>query len=248
MSEFSIVRSNIGILFLIALSGVTLFNLCVYFSLKYTTSTNASIIISVFPIFVLTFGVLIGKEKLHKIQAYSMILSFLGALIIVSHGNILQDLSCLFCNIGDFIALTAALCWAVYVYAVKFKPKNLSPIGFLYSVILIGVILIIPLYLFDVFYLENAFEWSGINAAVILALGIGVSVIGLLSMNLSIAKFGPNTTSILYYLAPLFTSIAATLVLGEKFEYFHFIGMLAILAGVNLPLIARLLSRSFGSK
>lgn len=31
----------------------------------------------------------------------------------------------------------------------------------------------------------------------------------------------------------------ATAILGEKLEYFHLIGMLTILCGVNIPLVGR---------
>ena len=237
-AEFAKILANLRILSIIAISGVTLFNLCTYYALQYTSSTNVSIIVSIFPIFVLTLGAFINKDRLNKIQVYSVMLSFTGALIIVSHGHILEDLSSLFHNVGDFIALAASLCWATYVFTVKYKPNELSFLSFTYSMILIGTILIAPLYLMDVFYLGHTFELTTLNVSVILFLGIGVSVIGIMTMNLSIIKIGANTTSILYYLAPLFTSIMAITILGEKFEYFHLVGMCTILLGVNLPLIA----------
>jgi len=239
ISEFAHVRANLGILCIIAISGVALFNLFAYYAILYTSSTNTSIIISIFPIFVLAFGVLINKDKLHKVQICSILLSFAGALVIVSHGHILQDLSSLFHNIGDFISLVAALCWAVYVFAVKFKPNNLSLLSFIYSANLIGTLLIFPLYLLDIFYLGHLFEPTLRNISVIICLGFGVSVIGILCINFSIMHIGPNATSLLYYLAPVFTSLMAIMFLGEEFELFHLVGMLSILFGVNLPLIMR---------
>lgn len=239
LTEIINIRANLRILFIIAISGVTLFNLFVYYALQYTTSTNTSIIISIFPMFVLALGVIINHDKLKKSQLYSIIFSFIGALIIVSHGRILEGLSALFSNVGDVMALAAALCWAIYVFAVKFKPTNLSFRSFAYSTFLIGTILIFPLYLVDVFYLNHTFELSILNVSVIFCLGFGVSIVGMMSLNLSILKVGSNTAAILFYLAPLFTAIMAVMILGEKLQYFHFIGMLSILLGINFPLIAR---------
>lgn len=242
LSEIINVRANLRILSIIAISGVTLFNLFVYYALQYTTSTNTSIIISIFPMFVLALGMIINNEKLKKSQLYSIIFSFIGVLIIVSHGQILEGLSGLFSNTGDFIALAASSCWAIYVFAVKFKPTNLSFRSFAYSTFLIGTILIVPLYLVDVLYLNHVFELNMLNMSVILCLGFGVSIIGMMSLNLSISKIGPNTSAMLFYLAPLFTAIMAVMILGEELQYFHLIGIFFILLGVNFPLISRFFS------
>ena len=238
LAEIVNVLANFRILFIIALSGVTLFNFFVYYALQYTTSTNTSIIVNIFPIVVLALGVIINQDKLRKSHLYSIIFSFIGVLIILSHGNIMHGLSALFHNIGDFIALAATLCWAIYVFGVKYKPINLSFRSFVYSTSLIGTVLICPLYIFDIFYLKNTFEPTMVNMSVIFCLGFGVSIIGMMSLNLSIVKIGPNISAILFYFAPLFTSIMAVIILEEKLQPFHFWGISSILLGVNFPLIA----------
>ncbi|XVN42965.1 MAG: DMT family transporter [Candidatus Rickettsia vulgarisii] len=88
--EINIIRSKIHILFVMAISGATLFNFFVYTALQHTSSTNVSIIISIFPLLVLFLGVLIDKQKLKKPQIYSILCSFIGLLIIVSKGGILS--------------------------------------------------------------------------------------------------------------------------------------------------------------
>ena len=238
LDEIINIRANIRILFIIAISGVTLFNFFVYYALQYTTSTNTSIIVSIFPMIVLALGIAIDGEKLRKSHIYSIVFSFIGVLIILSHGNILKGVLALFNNIGDFIALAATLCWAIYVYAVKHKPTNLSFRSFVYSTFLIGTILICPLYVVDIFYLKHTFEPTMVSIGIIFCLGFGVSIIGMMSLNISIVKIGPNISAILFYLAPLFTSIMAVTILKEELQSFHFIGILSILLGVNFPLIA----------
>ena len=242
LAEISNVWINIRILSIIAISGVTLFNLFVYYALQYTSSTNISIIVSIFPALVLVFGIIISKEKPKKLQIYSIMFSFVGVVIIVSHGRILYGLSELFNNTGDFIALAAAICWAIYVFAVKFKPNNLTFLSFIYATFAIGTILIFPLYLIDVFYFKNILVLNLQNISVIFCLGFCVSIIGMLSLNLSILKIGANLSAILFYAAPLFTAIMAVTILEEQFEFFHLIGITTIFTGINLPLITRFLN------
>ncbi|MCF8495023.1 MAG: DMT family transporter [Rickettsiaceae bacterium] len=238
LAEIVNVRAHFRILFIIATSGVTFFNFFVYYALQYTTSTNTSIIVNIFPVVVLALGVIINQDKLRKSHLYSIIFSFIGVIIILSHGNIMQGLSSLFHNIGDFIALAATLCWAIYVFSVKYKPTNLSFRSFIYSTFLIGTILIFPLYLFDIFYLKHTFEPTMVNMSVIFCLGFGVSIIGMMVLNISIVKIGPNISAILFYFAPLFTSIMAVMVLEEKLQPFHLVGISSILLGINFPLVA----------
>lgn len=240
ISEINNICSGILVIFIMAISGVTLFTFFVYTSLQYVSSTNASIIVSIFPLFVLFLGVLIDKQRLKKPQICSILCSFIGLLIIVSKGDIIKELSSLFNNIGDFIALVAAVCWAVYIFAAKFKPDNLSFSSQLYSVILIGTILILPLYLVDIFYFHHSFTINILNISVILILGIGVSIIGLLALNLSVIKIGADVSSILFYTAPLLTSMLAVMILGEDCKSFHLIGMIMILFGINIPILMRM--------
>ena len=111
--------------------------------------------------------------------------------------------------------------------------------SFAYSTLLIGTILILPLYLFDVFYLGNIFKLNVPNVSVMIFLGLGVSIIGMMIMNVTVLKIGPNIISMLFYATPLFTAMMAVTVLGEQFETFHFVGMGLIIVGVNLRMILR---------
>ncbi len=244
IAEYKNIRFNIRILSLIAVSGVTLFNFFLYYSLRYTTPINSSIIASLFPIILLFLGAVINGEKINKIQIISIILALIGAVIIISHGCVFDGISSLFSNLGDFLALAAATCFAFYFFTVKLKPQNISFYPFLYSTFLIGTILILPLYLFDVFYLGNLLEINARNIIVISSIGIGVSVIGTVSLNQTILRFGSTATSVLFYLTPMFTAIMAVVFLNEEFEFFHFIGMFFILFGVNFPLICKSVSNT----
>lgn len=245
IAEISTVRENLRILTIIAVSGVTLFNLFSYHALQYTTSTNAAIIIGTFPIFVLALGFFINKEKLKQSEFWAIIFSFAGVLIIISRGHILEELNGLFANTGDFLSLVASLCWAIYVFSVKYKPTTLSFKAFVYSTFLIGTLLILPIYLFDILYLDNVFKMNLTNVSIIFFLGFGVSIVGMSAFSVSILKLGPVLSSTIYYLAPVFTSIMAVMFLGEKLQAFHVVGMMAVVFGINLPFIVHLTRGGF---
>lgn len=191
--EFNNIRANWRILFIMAISGIVLFNFFTYLALRYTTSTNVSIIISIFPILVLVLGAIIDKQKLVPSQIYSILFSFTGVIIIVTKGDILQGVTNLFSNSGDFITLAASASLAIYVFAAKFKPPNLSYYSFLYSIILISTMLILPVYLLDIFYFQIVSEINILNVGVIFCIAIG-ALIGLMALNLTVVKIGAHMT------------------------------------------------------
>lgn len=240
IKEREVILKNMLNINIVALSGVALFNLFLYYSLRYTSSANASIIINVFPVFVLLFERVINKNKLKIVQYFSIIVSLIGALVIVSHGEIQKAIENLFSNFGDFIVLASAITYAIYFFNVKSKSKDISFYTYVYTTFLLGTLYIFPLYLFDFLYLKNTFDPNSLNISIIFFLGIGVSIIGMVTLNYTILKFGATTASVLYYFNPLFTAIFAALILNEKLELYHLFGMLLIIIGVNLHAIYRI--------
>jgi len=239
LREFDKIVAIKSLVFLVALTGVTLFNIFVYYAMHYTSTTSVAIVTSMFPIFVMLFGLCINKDRLKLVQVISIILASVGALVIVTKGDIAAELSELFSNYGDFLALIATISYGIYTFAFRSKPEDVSFYSFSYATFLLGTIMLFPFYMFDIFYLENSLEVNLQNVSAILCLGVAVSVVGMLVFNMTILKLGYNLASIIFYLMPAFTAIMATTLLHEDIEHFHFIGMMLILVGVNLPITAQ---------
>jgi len=74
--------------------------------------------------------------------------------------------------------------------------------------------------------------WTLKTSGVILYLGLGTSVISFLLWNRSIRELGAGRTALFGNLIPIFSSIEAVLILGEKINYIHLISFALIATGL----------------
>ena len=70
------------------------------------------------------------------------------------------------------------------------------------------------------------------EAAVVLYIAIGTSVLAYICWNRGVAVVGANAAGFTIHLLPAFGTVLAILFLGERFAAFHAAGIATILAGV----------------
>src|SRR5437667_6932825 len=79
-------RRHAGLLALLALAGVAVFQTLVYLGLKTTTAINAVLLNSSAPLFMLLCSWMLERETATRRQLAGMLVSLVGLLLIVSHG------------------------------------------------------------------------------------------------------------------------------------------------------------------
>lgn len=240
--EYKVIKSNFLVLSVISLLGVTIFNSVVYTASHYTTSINLGILVNIFPVIVMIIGHFFLKERANFIQVLSTILCLIGTFIIISRGD-LYSLFELFSQSGDYLALIAALIWALYSISIRFKPKDLSFRSFIFSNILIGLFYLSPFFVWEQFTYPQDIIYTKDIIFAILYVGIFVSVIGLICYNFSILKLGANLTSVIFYLSPIFNVFLSKFFLGEEFTNYHLWGIILILMGINIISITKIFSQ-----
>ena len=134
---------------LLSLSGLTCFHSAVYIGLQQTTAINAALIIALGPILILPLAWGLLGERLGAIQGLGVIISFLGAAMIILRGDLAVAKS-LSINRGDLWLLFASACWAVYSVLLKRKPAELDTLPLLAGIMLGATILTSPLYLWEI--------------------------------------------------------------------------------------------------
>ncbi len=111
----------------IAITGVLLFNALVYLSLKYTTSTNAALILGAAPILTMVLAAAFGSEKLTPRGVAGALVCLVGIAWIICRGSVDALLNVSF-NLGDIVMTVAVLCWAVYTALIR-STRQLSQLG-----------------------------------------------------------------------------------------------------------------------
>src|SRR3569623_2932661 len=107
VADWPIIRQNLGIMVLLAFTGVATFNTLCYWSLQYTTALNALLLQSSGPLYVALFALVLFGERLTWLQACGIVISLMGVLPIILQGQLSTLLQIHFTT-GD-IGYTVAL-------------------------------------------------------------------------------------------------------------------------------------------
>lgn len=212
--------------------GVGSFNTLVYVGLHATTATNAVLLNSACPAFIVAISFAARGQRATGRQVLGILASLTGVLAIVCRGAPATLLSLAF-NPGDLWVLTAVLCWAVYTVLLGKRPAGVHPMGFLTALVAIGVAWLAPLYAIE--------SWRGarlvpdaVTLGSLLYLALLPSVASYIFWNQAVGEVGPNRSGAFLHLMPAFGSLLAVALLGESFRLYHLAGIGLILAGVTL--------------
>lgn len=226
-----IVKQNKSYFIWTALMGVSLFNTFVYIAGHTSTAINLALIgTSSSPIISVILAHYFLKEHITWRRVVSISICLSGILFLLSKGNLMNLLQ-LKITVGDAWVLLAAFCFAVYNILTRKKPKEISALGFLFFVFLIGTIMLFPAYVVESVS-SKAIIWSWKSASAIIYLGLGTSVISFLFWNRSIKEMGAGRTALFGNLIPIFSSIEAVILLGEKITIIHIISFVLIAVGL----------------
>ena len=201
------------------------------YSLQYTSTGNVSLLVSISPIFTTVLMAVIYRFMPKPNVIIGSIIAFIGVgCIIFSSGEGFE-----INPLGDLIALSAALSWAIYTIVVK----RLTPIYsslfitrklFFYGVITALPLLIIqqePLKLWLIFDINQPQYMLNF-----LFLGLFCSAFAYLVWNEVMRILGAIKSNNYLYVQPIVTMIAGYFVLDEKILWLGYIGCALIIGGI----------------
>lgn len=232
IKERALIQKNWKILCVLAVLGTSLYNLIVYWGLQYTTATNGVLLNSAMPILIILLSAIFLRERLTQIQYSGVLISLIGVLIIISHGR-WKTLASLTLNVGDFWILIAGVVWASYTICLRWRPKDLKPIVFLSMLILIGVIPLLPVYLWEI-HSGKHFAITSTTITALAYVSIFPGILGYVFWNRGVALIGPSKAGLFIHLLPVFGTVLSFIFLNERPQLFHAIGIGLIFAGIYL--------------
>ncbi len=230
--QFTVFKQHWRLIVALSFFGITCFNSLVYLGLQTTTATNGVLLQSVNPILIILLASLFLQEKTTLQQWFGVILSLLGVLIILAHGDwqVLQQFAF---KQGDLIILAAVLSWSIYTVLLRKLPNALKGLPILGYTLTLGMLMILPFYLVE--------TWQGRPMPLTWISVSGVAYVALLPSlmaywfwNHATHKIGASRTGQFTHLIPVFGILIATLVLGEQLHLFHLAGSLLVALGLVL--------------
>jgi drug/metabolite transporter (DMT)-like permease len=229
--ELPLLKKQPGMIFLIVLTGPTLFNTLVYLGLTATTVINALLIISTTPMLIILLNKLLYRIDANRYQMIGIIISLLGVSYVITKGNYQNIFQSDF-YYGDLFILLAVTSWALYSIFLKKNETGVSGFSFLYISFGLTVILLFPVYLFDIFIQGNYLKVSQQSLLAIGYTGIFPSIFSYMCWNTGVALIGANKSGPYLHLMPIFGGILAFLVFQETLQIYHYVGIVSVIVGI----------------
>ena len=220
------------LILVLAVTGILGFHSAVYVGLTETTAINASLIIALGPALILPLSFLLLGDRFVWIQGLGVAVSSLGVLMVITEGHP-ETLMSLAFNRGDLWLLLASLLWGLYSVLLKRKPAEMNVMALTTAVVLVGLALTTPFFLWDIAQ-GRRIAPTPFNLASIAFVGVFAGALAYVAWNRGINALGPNKAGLFLHLMPLYGAALATLFLGETLHLHHLAGMTLIMLGLLL--------------
>jgi drug/metabolite transporter (DMT)-like permease len=228
--DIQVVRRHVGYLSLTAFLGVTVFNTLIYIAAHTSKALNLSLIALCSPVFMILFARLFLRDPFTRRRLIGLLTATFGVVLLITNGQ-LQRLTGLTFSHGDVWMLLAAAIFAAYSILVRIKPADLTPVVFVGSTFILGLLFLAPWFIWELTEVR-VINFSPTALGSIVYLGVGPSLLAFLCWNRAITIIGPVRAAFVYYCLPLFSGIEALLLLDEPIHGIHVLSAVLILAGV----------------
>ena len=225
------VKQNIIWVFFMGGVGMAGFTICLVIAAQHTSVINLGITQSFVPAIVMILGFIFFKTSITREQSIGLILSMLGALILVSGGSLSPLLSLQF-NFGDLIMLIGCLCYAGYTVGLTLRLKMPPIVLFIFFSFFASVTLsafVVIEYLQGKMLWPNNVGWLSILYCILFP-----SILSQTFFMRGVELIGPNQAGIYVNLVPIFTALMAIFLLSETIHSFHFVALFLVLSGIYI--------------
>lgn len=219
------------IVLLLTALGVGAFNTLLYLGLRTTTAMNGVMMQSAMPVIIVLMGVAFFRDRVRSAQWLGILVSLVGASVLISHGDPAALLQLQF-NVGDILVFVAVVCYCAYTVLLRRRP-DVHPLSFLVATFVGGAAMLFPFYLWETasgFPMPLSLQALGSIAYTALC----ASILAYLCFNRAVALAGAGVAGLSFHLMPVFGTVLAILILGERAQLYHGAGIALIAVGILL--------------
>lgn len=189
------------------LLGVAANQLLFFHGLNLTSPIDASIIITSIPVMVLIFSAFILKEKITSFKLLGLVVGAIGAIILISQGNVAGGTSSI---LGNLFIFLNACSYALYLVLVKPLMKKYSSITVISWVFLFGFFWMAPFGIPDM--LQTDFAAFTINTYLVVAFVVIFTTFLAYLFNIyALNHVSPSVTGSYVYLQPAVSFIMVSI-------------------------------------
>ncbi|MCM1293861.1 MAG: DMT family transporter [Bacteroides sp.] len=205
-------------------------------ALRYGNPIDISIIMTIPPMYVILIGVIFKHQRPSVIEYIGVILSFIGAAIVIlaNKGGASGSDNML----GDILAILSTLCYAIYLVILEKPSMTYKPLSLLRWVFLFAAIpalLLVPgMQKMPLLEATSAMPWFEIGFILICPTFIAYFLV-----QPAIKTIGSELVSLYQYLVPVFATVSAVFMGLDHLKWVQVVAMAVIIAGMVLTNIGK---------
>ena len=219
-------------LFLLAgVFGGSLYFLTENLALSYSLASNVSIILAAAPLFTLLAShVFLKGERLSLRLFLTSLLIFVGVGMVIFNGSYVLQLN----PFGDFLALLAAVSWALYIVVVKKLGDQYATVLITRKVFFYGALTLLPFFSVMPFRARAELLLKPEVLAHLLFLSVVASFMCFIAWNYVTKRWGAMRMSNYVYIVPVISLIASAVFLKETITPLAVLGLVFVIGGLVL--------------
>jgi drug/metabolite transporter (DMT)-like permease len=200
---------------------------------RLSTASNASLVTSAVPAFVLPFAAWLLKEGITRQRVIALIVSLLGVLAVIDprSASLSPDLVW-----GNIVLVGAALTWALYSVLVRLTSRDLPLLPATMVYFAGGLLLTLPASVIELQRIPTGTITAGVLMGV-LYLGVISTALAMFLWNKAFATLEAGVASLTIFAQPVVGAGLGAIFLHEKLTLLYLVG--GILIGLGLWLAVR---------
>ena len=219
-------------LLLLGLSGVFAYNLFFFRGLQLIEAGRAAVIIANNPIVIAIFAALLFGEKLNLLKIVGIILSVIGAIVVITQGHPAMILHSGIGK-GELYIFGCVVSWVIYSLVGRVAMRSLSPLTAVTYSALIGALLLFPAACLEGM-LTQITDYSRTAWLSLLYLGLCGTVLGFVWYYQGIQRIGSTRAGQFINFVPICAIFLSAWLLDEPLTASLLGGVLLVSSGVYL--------------
>ncbi|HMQ47695.1 MAG TPA: DMT family transporter [Saprospiraceae bacterium] len=217
-------------LIVLGLLGYYVASLCDFMSLQYLSASLGRLILFIYPTLVLLLTAVFLKRKVSRVEAAAVIISYIGIILAFSQSVEIRQVPDFW--MGVLFSFTSALTFALYLIG---SGEYLPRMGTLrYNSLTMSIACAAILLHHGIQYRWALFHFPMPVYGYALGMALVATVLPSFMVAEGIRRLGAGTAAIISSVGPISTILLASLILGETFGGWQWLGAVLVIGGVLL--------------
>lgn len=222
---------------MLGLLGIGLYNTLQYMALHTSTPLNVTLVAASMPVWILITGRMFFNTPIRGHQLLGGIVSIIGVLVVLSHGDWRQLLE-LRLVIGDVFMIIATIVWAFYSWmlaqATDGPEIRRTWATFLLAQVIYGAAWSGVFAATEWSLTDAHIQWGWPLVLALLYVAVGPAIVAFRCWGTGVQRVGPAIAGFFNNLTPLFAALMSLAFLGELPQLYHAAAFACIVGGIIL--------------